>query len=157
MAFGHDQTIHILNKVANNKKSKIYIQRNSRDFGAISARRPPRFREKYRHRLCRTPTIWSCCDQYLKKHWKPDGLKQIKISKTSKSTRDVITFFTKSYEINQKGPSANYPNIHISATSPHRPFGRPMTESEKYLQTYRETALVFKMMMTFSNPHGLWP
>ena len=109
MAFGHDQTIQFLNKIRQHKKSTNISQRDSRDFGAISARRPPRFRAKYRHRLCPTPTIWSFSNQYLQKHWKPDGLKQIIFQKTSKSTRDVTPFFTKSYEIDQKWPSAHYP------------------------------------------------
>ena len=83
MAFGHDQTIQFLNKFTKIRNPKIF----SKGTSAISAHWPPRFRQKYRHRLCRSPTIWSLCDRELKKHWKPDGLKQIIFQKTSKSTR----------------------------------------------------------------------
>ena len=37
MAFGHDQTIQFLNKLAKNKKAKNILQRDIRDFGALAA------------------------------------------------------------------------------------------------------------------------
>ena len=71
------------------KKNKTILQRDSRNSGKLGCRD-----------FVKNAVIGYAIE-------KPCGLKLTKIAKTSKNTRDVGTFFTKSYEIDQNWPSAN--------------------------------------------------
>ena len=125
-----------LEKIRNQKYISQGSPRFRCDFGAptaaISSKIPSSAMPHTDHMVVFQPII-------QKKHWKPDGLKQIIFSKTSKSTRDVTPFFTKSYEIDQKWPSANYPKSKFLQSTRTDHSVSLWQKVHQHPQTYRKT------------------